>query len=386
MTTDDRRPTGPDDHPTSRAEHARLEAHIRESLESGASRVRPPDRLSEILAEAHADDPQRRGAQTPQPRWGLAAAAAAAVLAVVSGTVWLSGRPGEGPARPTAGVTTTATSSLPSSTTLPSTAPTPSATATGEPAPPAAGTVQAVPVYYVGPRLVTGGDLALFREFVRASVPAPVSPETRARAALELALDPTPADSSYEEVWAGVTLVDVEIGEADRITIRLSGPASVSQEHAELAVQQLVWTAQAAAGQGNVPVRFVLADGSATVAGTMPADQDYLRPSDAPEVGNLLAPLWIDDPARGQVLPAGKPLSVTGQASTFEATLSWQLLRGSTVVHEGFATATAGAPARGQFSFTVPALSAGGYTVRVFEVSMKDGSDFAEQRIPFSVR
>lgn len=386
MTTDDRRPPGPDEQPTSMAEHARLEAHVRQSLESGASQVRPPDRLSEILAEAHADDPQRRGARTPQPRWRRAAAAAAAVLAVVSGAVWLSGRPGEEPARPAAGVTSTATSSLPSSTTLPSTAPTPSATATGSPAPPPAGTVQAVPVYYVGSRLATGGDLALFREFVRASVATPVSPETRARAALELALDPTPTDSSYEEVWTGVSLVDVEIGEADRITIRLSGPASVPQEHAELAVQQLVWTAQAAAGRGNVPVRFVLEDGSATVAGSLPATGDYRRPSGEAEVSSLLAPLWIDDPARGQVLPAGKPLSVTGQASTFEATLSWQLLRGSTVVHEGFATANAGAPARGQFSFTVPALSAGGYTVRVFEVSMKDGSDFAEQRIPFSVR
>lgn len=394
MTTDDRRPNGPGDDPTSMADHARFEAHLRQSLESEADRIRPPDRLSQILAVAHTDELPGAASRKHQPRWGLVAAAAAAVLAVASGTVWLSGRPGVEPATPVTAATTTVTSAPAPSTAASATAPTPTTTSAGPPAPPPAVAVQAVPVYYVGPRLGSGGDLVLFREFVRASVTTPVSPETRARAALELAVAEAPAGSAYDSLWARdtlsprqrVTLVDVEIGEADRITISLSGPAPVSPDDAALAVQQLVWTAQAAAGQGNVPVRFVLEDGSATVAGTLPADQDYLRPSDALEVGGLLAPLWIDNPARGQVLTAGRAITVTGQASTFEATLSWQLLRGSTVLHEGFTTATAGAPARGEFTFTVPALPAGDYVVRAFEVSMKDGSDFAEQRIPFSVR
>jgi hypothetical protein len=223
-------------------------------------------------------------------------------------------------------------------------------------------------------------------------MPTPATPEARARAAVALAMAESPVGSSYERLWAGVTLAGVDVGEADRITVRLSGPATVPQEDAGLAVQQLVWTAQAAAGQGNVPVRFVLEDGSATVAGDLSASADYLRPTDEAEVAGLLAPLWVDDPARGEVLPAGSAITVKGQASTFEATLSWQLLGGATgdpggtVVHDGFATASAGAPARGEFTFTLPPLPAGSYTIRVFEVSMQDGSARAEQRIPFSVR
>lgn len=394
MTTDDRRPDVARQ-PGSAEGDPRLEADIRAALEGEASRIRPADRLSDILAEAHSTSRSADhlvAPRAPQPRWGLAAAAAAAVLAIVGGALWLTGRTAPDPsASRRAGVTTATTSPAPA-TSPPAGPSTPAATSSTQPsgtiAPPLPGDVQALPVYYVGPRLLTGSEGAagaLFREFVRASVPTPATPEARARVAVDLAMGATPAGSTYERLWAGVTLVDLDVGEADRITIRLSGPASVSQADAELAVQQLVWTAQAAAAQGNVPVRFELVDGSDTVAGTLPASRDFVRPSDELEVSSLLAPLWIDDPARGQVLPADRAVTVTGQASTFEASLSWQLLRGETVLHEGFTTASAGAPARGEFTFTVPALPAGSYTIRVFEVSLEDGSDRAEQRIPFSV-
>ncbi len=70
----------------------------------------------------------------------------------------------------------------------------------------------------------------------------------------------------------------------------------------------------------------------------------------------------------------------------FEATVSWQLLKGSAVVKEGHATASVGAPLRGTFSFSLGSLASGDYTVRVFEVSAENGTTVnAEKRVSFSV-
>ncbi len=398
MTDDDRHlSSGPHDVPTP-DDLPTVAARLTDALNAQAGAITPHDRLADILAEAHGDTWARDFGPRARSRWAWSAVAAAAAIAIVAGTVWVGSRPdpeaGRGAAASSVPTVTTpqATPSSGPASPTPTTPTTPSVTSAPSPgASPSlpGGVLQAVPVYYVGPRLVTGGGSVLFREFVRTSVPTPATPEARARAAVALAIAESPAGSSYERLWAGVSLVGVDVGEADRITIRLSGPATVSRDDAGIAVQQLVWTAQAAAGQGNLPVRFVLEDGSATVAGDLAASTDYLRPADETEVAGLLAPLWIDNPARGQVLPASSAITVTGQASTFEAALSWQLLdngKGETVVHDGFATASAGAPARGEFTFTLPPLAPGSYTIRVFEVSMKDGSDFAEQRIPFTVR
>ena len=114
--------------------------------------------------------------------------------------------------------------------------------------------------------------------------------------------------------------------------------------------------------------------------------QAHQRPGDAIGVYDVLSPLWVDQPARGATVKAGQRVTVTGVASTFEANVEWQLLRGGSVVAEGSTTATAGAPERGAYSFRTKALPAGDYVVRVLESSPKDGTPDAEQRIPFTVR
>ncbi len=55
----------------------------------------------------------------------------------------------------------------------------------------------------------------------------------------------------------------------------------------------------------------------------------------------------------------GRPLTVKGVASTFEANVEWQLLTGGAVVDEGFTTATIGAPGRGTYTFETEPLTAG---------------------------
>ena len=47
--------------------------------------------------------------------------------------------------------------------------------------------------------------------------------------------------------------------------------------------------------------------------------------------------------------------------------------------------ASSGCPDRGDYSFTTGTLTPGAYTIRVWEVSMKDGSVSYETRVPITV-
>ncbi|MEO5745899.1 MAG: Gmad2 immunoglobulin-like domain-containing protein, partial [Terracoccus sp.] len=345
-------------------------------------------------------------------RWLLPVAAAAAAVVVVGGALVVGNRQPSPPpvvGGPTGTTSVGASSSGPvSSSTLPTAtgpssvptqtasqpvvpppvspppATTTSATTSATP-PPVAPAVAAtsVPVYYVGTRL--GRDV-LFREFVTADVTKPVSPTTRVEAAVRTAMGSVPDGSGYQSRWQGVDLVSAEVS-ADGIRLTLSrGVSGLSTERARVVVQQLVWTAQAAAAQGLLPVTFALADGGDAVAPGQPVGRAYNRPSDPAAVYSLLSPLWIDSPARGQVVKVGAAVTATGIASTNEASVTWQLLQGGRVVTQGAVTADKAAPARGGFSIALGKLVAGDYVIRVYDESAKDGSVNAEQRTPFTVK
>ena len=184
--------------------------------------------------------------------------------------------------------------------------------------------------------------MRLFREFVSAGLPSPSVPSGNAVAALRLAMGPAPAGSPYHSAWTGVTAESVTAGDA-AITVRLS---SGTRDATPLAAEQLVWTVQAALGS-SLPVHFELADGSTDVAPGHAASTSYTRPSDPMAVLGQVAPIWVDEPARGSVVKAGAPLTVSGVASTFEANVQWQLLREGKVVDSGFTTASQRCPRPG---------------------------------------
>ncbi len=76
---------------------------------------------------------------------------------------------------------------------------------------------------------------------------------------------------------------------------------------------------------------------------------------------------------------------VEGKAQLFEATYSWVIEDGHRELKEGYGTAEAGAPAWGNFSFTVEAEKKEPNTVLhliLFESSAKDGSRQHELMIP----
>ncbi|KAB7744751.1 hypothetical protein GA707_09235 [Nostocoides sp. F2B08] len=378
-----------DDDVTPRHGEHDLEARLRAALHAHAHRATPGYRLESILTEAGAvaSPPRRTG-------WWAAAAVAAAALLLVALLVpgLLRGSPDAAPVVPAATPTGSVTAEP---TTEPTPEPTASPTATSEPTsteqPTPDESVAALPVYLAAQ---IGDDLRmvrLYREWVNVegvTRDAPV--QARARAALQTALSGSaPGTDGYLDIWDGVTLEDVEVG-TDRITVTVNGPgpASVDDDSARIGVQQLVWTAQAAVGEGPVPVRFVVSNGSDQLFGRLSTDRDYNRPASTDLYYEDLAPIWINDPTRGQVID-GADVVVSGEATTFEGAFSWELIDATdgTVLRSGTGQASAGGPARGTYEIALGDLTAGDYQIRVFELSAKDGTSVsAERTIPFTVR
>lgn len=375
MSTDDRnRP--PEDEPVVIGSGLDdVEVSLREGLRRDADAIQPHDRLDAILAEAHGGD-LRPAAGNPVPahwqRW-LLPVAVAALVALVAVGIWVVRQPGPTPP-PAASPTTTPTTQTRTS-----------GTTTTSPSPGPVATTQSLPVYYAGPRTDGSRSLVLFREFVPTSVPAPGNVGDKTTAALRQAVRGAPADTTYRPMWQGVEVDTVSVS-STTIQVRLTtGAKGLDPASGRIAVQQLVWTAQAAVGKGNVPVRFTLADGGTALAGDLTTGQTYTRPTDDMAVWAILSPVWISEPSRGQTLKAGA-VTVSGVASTFEANVQWRVLQGSKTVVSGHTTATVAAPQRGTYTFTTGSLAAGDYTVQVFETSPKDGSVSASATMPFTLK
>jgi hypothetical protein len=372
-------------------EFDRVERELRRALAEESSRITPGNRLNGILHEAHEAGPIGARGGSRARRWLMPLAAAAAVAAIAGG-VWFSNQDDAVTPSPPAH-TPTATQPSPSLTSPPTSPPSsaPSQTPTSS-APSSTGpvTTQAVslPVYFVGPVGDAKPTYKLFREYVRASVPKTPTDDELAKAALTLAVNAQPYSNTdgYLQPWSGQTIGDVRVTpEAITVTLANRGAEGFTPEVQRLAVQELVWTAQAAVQKGNLPVRFEIAGGSTKLFGSISTDQTFSRPG-KDELWKDLAPIWVTSPARDQVLPASKKVVVQGQAIVFEANVGWQLSRGRSEVKSGHAMASIGAPSQGSFSIDLGALKPGDYTIRVFEASPKDGSISAEKSVSFTVR
>ena len=240
---------------------------------------------------------------------------------------------------------------------------------------PATGT-RTVSVYYVGE---TSRGPRLYREFHRVQAGPDVL-----YAAISEALSTTPDDSDYRTDWPEATAADVGFDGAgadgevslvlrnDSTDLRVR-PAGMTPEQAELAVQQLVYTAQAAI-QTRAPVQFYLERQGSTDRRTdtilgIPVSEP-LAEGDA---SGVLAQVWVVDPAEGAELSA--PFEVSGLAAAFEAQVEWRLIQGDRVVKAGFTTAEECCTmAPYSFDVTVPA---GDYTLVVSDTDPSGGEGFA---------
>jgi hypothetical protein len=352
-------------------EFAELEAAVRAALHQQSEAIVPSDQLHQIRSATGETQHSRARA------W-LVPAAAAAVVLLAGGAVLLTLRPGTAPT-PTALTTTTVTIApeAPAATTTPSTTPTALPSGNGV----------ALPIYYVGSGSTVHPWL-LHRDFLPGQNVGDASPAGLAAAAVTVAVSGVdtlgsaiPDYDGLQHPWATGTTASASIGGGElQVVLSQPGRTGLTAEQQRIAVQQVAWTATAAAQQ-NLPVRITVS-GEGPIFESMP-EGVYKRPSDTTAD---LAPIWVTDPSRSTPLRAGTSVVVKGQACVFEANVGWELRQGATVVSSGHTTATSGCPTRGTFSIDLGKLAAGSYSVRAFELSMQDGSLFAQDVLPFTVK
>ena len=280
---------------------------------------------------------------------GLVSLALAAVLTACGGL----GGPGSA-GTTTSPVTTSATPSAP--------APTKPATIS------ASGKQSTMPVYWIAE---SRRSFALYREFrVVPDTGGPVSSAVSAMTRLK------PLDPDYMTPWRPASRVTAS-QTGDAITVDLSTDAfantQVGSELAERAVQQLVYTATAAAQQAGARAASVkiTVDGAGFDAwGVVRLGEPMKR---AP-IATVQAHTWVTSPQEGEKLPAGA-VAFKGFGTAFEANFVWEIREESgAVVAKGFTMGGSGDGTFGEFTFTAK-LSAGAYSV---EVSGGDASGGAE--------
>ncbi len=313
---------------------------LRALLSDAVSDVEPrPDALDALRARA-------RGAPASGRRpWVYGAAGAVlATAATVAAIAVLGGGPGADGDGSTGGRPATPASASASR-----------HTATPDPG----GDPAAVPAYFVGR---TGRGPVLYREFRAEPVPSDGAAALMA-ASVRLAVTGTPLDPDYANPWPdGTTLQDVSLGD-DVIEVDLGGPVAdrppgLSAGAAQVALQQVVYSAQAGLGE-RLPVLFLV--------GGSPADRllgtAVSGPVSALPEAEVLAQAQITSPA--QRATVGSTFQVAGRGSSFEATMLWELRRGDTVVRHGYATAEGWGDRLYPFWFTVKRVPAGDYTLMV---------------------
>jgi len=302
----------------------RLETRLHDAVQSYGSSIEPGDRLGEIRRATRAEP--RTSWRRP---WLLAACAAAATAAVVVGAVALTD-PGD-----TAGQ-----------------------------APVAGGETRDVTVYTVGE---VGARLWLYPD--RVSVPSTGDPVYDALNGL-LGDDPTAAEDAPGAGCGFGHLESVTV-ERDGVRVEIADDGSLcdrSPAAARAQQQQLAWTVQEASDT-DVPVQLSVG-GEPSLGQPLTADPA------------ALSPVILEVPADGATVPS--PALLAGRGNTFEGNVQWQVLDADgEVVRHGYETAGTMGDFR-PFEVKVP-LPAGDYTVRAFEISMEDGSLFAEDTGTFTV-
>lgn len=317
--------------------------------------------------------------------WLLGALGGAVATAAVIGGVVLAtdGDDRSGREPDVAGTPSTSESASPSQSPSPSptTDSSPSPTASpGTPEPARAvdpASTTALPVYYVGE--VPGG-LALYREFQA----DPTTGDDKVLRATERAVELAPVDPDYRSAWPEDADVTSAEATADLITVDISGdlrnrPSGMTEREAALAVEQVVYTAQAAFSQGRVPVQILLNGSRSDMVLGVPSSEPL---ANSP-VLQTLAHASLTTPFQGQVV-SGDTILVEGVANSFEANVLIELrpAGGGAAVLQDFATAE-GYMGEKLFPFEktldVSGLPAGSY---VLAVSTDDASGGAEGNGP----
>lgn len=348
---------------------------VRDTLAREAERVEVNDRWAEVSAAARATRRRR-------PWTILAAAAVALVVGVGLGGLFLQDQMTAGPAAPppttaaspSTTPTPTAMTSVPQPPTDPTAEPTATSSSTSKtdptPSDPTSSQTSEAPadpepisgvaLYFLGE---SKSSTWLYREFH--TVPGGQDEVT---AAVNAVLSTSPLDDDYSNPWHPAADSVEVTRDGDDLAIDLPAAAfdgDVDAETADPAVQQLVWTATAAAGtSGQVTITV---DGEPFEAwGSVSLGEPMGRDAEA------RSPIWITDPAEGQTDQSGE-VTVLGSSTSFEGNVQWKVTEaGSDEVVEKGHTTGGSMGEFGDFEFSTD-LEPGEYTVTVYAEDQSDG-------------
>jgi Immunoglobulin-like domain of bacterial spore germination/Sporulation and spore germination len=236
------------------------------------------------------------------------------------------------------------------------------------------------PLYWLG---TSADNVFLYREYRQAeNLGDPITTAVAALTRLQ------PLDPDYFNPLSPASKVGASITNGSVITLDISSDAfkrRVDAGIAERAVQQLVYTATAAAANAGLsssdnPLEVViLVDGHRgyEAFGHVPLGEPMARD------GSLAAPVWIIDPAQGAT-SEGR-VEVYGRGVAFESQLRWQIYRiagpdekvaEGKLVKAGMVSVDAPAGEIGEFKFSQK-LDPGTYELYVFH---EDVSGRTEER------
>jgi len=190
-----------------------------------------------------------------------------------------------------------------------------------------------------------------------------------------------PLDPEYVNLWGGTNTVNSVNINNSVATVDLGEISlNVGAEGEQRAIDQIVWTLTEFAPEVTTVAFTVNGEVVESFAGHVDTTATFTRAIDY----EVLNPLQISSVDQGAELSS--PVTISGQACTFEANVVWKLLQDGKVVKEGFTTASAGCPTRGDWTISLDELKSGEYTIQVLEYSAEDGSLFAIDDKKFTVK
>jgi len=189
-----------------------------------------------------------------------------------------------------------------------------------------------------------------------------------------------PLDPDYVNLWGDANTVNSVSVDGSVATVDLGEVSlNVGAEGEQRAIDQIVWTLTGLAPEVKSVAFTVNGKTVESFAGHVDTTVQFARAIDY----EVLNPIQISSVNEGAKLVT--PVTVSGQACTFEANVVWQLSRAGKVVQEGFTTATSGCPDRGDWKISLKDLEPGEYIIQAVEYSAEDGSLFAKDDKKFII-
>lgn len=181
-----------------------------------------------------------------------------------------------------------------------------------------------------------------------------------------------PQDPEYVNLWGnGNSVNSVTVDQSIAIVDLGEVTLNVGAEGEQRAIDQIVWTLTEFAPEITEVAFTVNGAKVESFAGHVDTTAAFER-----AIGyEVLNPIQISSINQGAELTS--PVTISGEACTFEANVVWKLSQDGKVLEEGFTTASSGCPERGEWSITIKDLTPGKYKIEALEYSAEDGSLFA---------